>query len=113
MVVGIAVFVTSITLAIVLGVATGPHTTRNDGGFHFNFHVGDPDPTVNGLAIAMLLHVLLGTGIGLWALIQGIVATATQRGRRFGVVAIVAAGLAPGLSIVAFFVATALNLPPA
>ena len=112
MAVGIGVFVVSITLAIVLGTAAGPHSTRNDGGFHFNFNVGDPDPTVNTLALAMLLHVLIGTGLGLWALIQGIVATATKRGRPFGIIAIVTAGLAPGLSIIAFFVATALNLPP-
>ena len=113
MIAAITVFVVSIALAIILGSAAGPYSNRTSGGFNFHFNVGDPNPTINALAIAMLLHVFLGTGIGLWALIQGIVATATKRGRRFGIVAIVFAGLAPGLSIVAFFLSIATNLPPA
>ena len=112
MIAAIAVFVVSLILAGTLGSAAGPYSIRNDGGFSFQFNVGDPNPAINALAIAMLLHVLLGTGVGLWALIQGIVATATNRGRRFGIIAIVLAGLAPGLSLVLFFLSTAANLPP-
>jgi len=112
MIAAIAVFVVSLILAGTLGFAAGPYSTRNPGGFNFHFNVGDPNPTVNALAIGMLLHVFLGTGIGLWALIQGIVATASNRGRRFGIVAIVFAGLAPGLSLIVFFLSTAANLPP-
>lgn len=113
MIAAIAVFVVSLILAVTLGAAAGPYSTRTPGGFNFHFNVGDPNPAINALAIAMLLHVFLGTGVGLWALIQGVVATATNRGRRFGIVAIVFAGLAPGLSLVVFFIATAANLPPA
>jgi len=113
MIAAIAVFVVSLILAVTLGAAAGPYSTRTPGGFNFHFNVGDPNPAINALAIAMLLHVFLGTGVGLWALIQGIVATASNRGRRFGIVAIVFAGLAPGLSLVVFFIATAANLPPA
>jgi hypothetical protein len=112
MIAAIAVFVVSLILAGTLGSAAGPYSIRNGGGFSFHFNVGDPNPAINALAIAMLLHVALGTGVGLWALIQGIVATATSRGRRFGIIAIVFAGLAPGLSLVTFFVTAAANLPP-
>ena len=112
MIAAIAVFVVSLILAGTLGSAAGPYSIRNAGGFNFQFNVGDPNPAINALAIGGLLHVLLGTGVGLWALIQGIVATATNRGRRFGIIAIVFAGLAPGLSLVLFFLSTAANLPP-
>ena len=113
MIAALAVFVVSLVLAGTLGAAAGPYSTRNGGGFSFQFNVGDPNPVINALAISMLLHVALGTGVGLWALIQGIVATATSRGRRFGIVAIVFAALAPGLSLIVFFIAAASNLPPA
>jgi len=113
MIAAIGVFAVSLILAGTLGAAAGPYSIRNAGGFNFRFNVGDPDPTINALAIAMLLHAFLGTGVGLWALIQGIVATAMNRGRRFGIIAIVFAGLAPGLSLVVFFISTAANLPPA
>lgn len=113
MIAATTVFVVSLILAATLGSAAGPYSIRNAGGFSFRFNIGDPNPAINALAIGMILHVLLGTGIGLWALIQGIVATATNRGRRFGIIAIVFAGLAPGLSLVVLFVSTAANLPPA
>ncbi|MFC5501573.1 hypothetical protein ACFPJ4_04875 [Lysinimonas soli] len=113
MIVAILVFVISMTLAITLGTAAGPYSVRDAAGFRFQFNVGDPNPTINALAIAMLLHVLLGTGLGLWALIQGIVATAANRGRRAGIAAIVVAGTAPVVSLIAFFVAMSANLPPA
>jgi len=113
MIAAVAVFVVSLILAGTFGAAAGPYSVRNPGGFNFHFNIGDPNPAINALAIAMSLHVLLGTGIGLWALIQGIVATATNRGRRFGIIAIVFAGLAPGLSLVVLFISTAANLPPA
>lgn len=50
---------------------------------------------------------LLGTVTGLWALIQGIVAAATRRGRGLGVFAIVLAVVAPIVLIVVLSVAIA------
>jgi hypothetical protein len=113
MMAGIAILIVSVTLAIVIGTAAGPYATRSEGGgFGFFFSPTDPNPTISALATAMMLHVLLGTGVGLWALIQGIVATAQNRGRRFGIVAIITAALAPGLSLIVLFVSVGSNLPP-
>ena len=68
--------------------------------------------SVNGNAnadpVLALLHIGLGTIFGIWALAQGIVAVAQNRGRRFGVVAIVLAGLAPGLSFLLWSIVSAL-----
>lgn len=51
------------------------------------------DPSaLSGLATGGLL-ALLGTGFGIWAIVQGIIAIAKDRGRVFGIVALVVAVL--------------------
>jgi hypothetical protein len=45
-------------------------------------------------------QILLGTVFGTWALVQGIVATATNKGRRYGIIAIVLAVAAPIVSVI-------------
>ncbi|MEJ3403722.1 hypothetical protein WDJ51_03145 [Rathayibacter sp. YIM 133350] len=60
---------------------------------------------LGGGGIGVLAHLGLGTLLGLWALIQGIVAVATRRGRGFGVAAIVIATITPVLSFVLFSIA--------
>jgi MFS family permease len=65
--------------------------THLAGGFSFN---AQPSQGVFGIQFA------LGSIFGIWALVQGIVATVQNRGRRFGVIAIVLAGSAPLLSAI-------------
>lgn len=50
--------------------------------------------------VAFGVQVLIGSTFGIWSLVQGIVATAQNRGRKFGIVAIVVAGAAPLVSVV-------------
>jgi hypothetical protein len=57
------------------------------------------------------IQFLLGTGIGLWALVQGIVAAATERGRAYGVTAIVVAAAAPVFSVIAAVAALTASMP--
>lgn len=57
-----------------------------------------------------VLHVVLGTVVGLWALVQGIFAVVMQRGRGFGITAIILAVAAPVLSLVVFFVTSSVIL---
>jgi hypothetical protein len=57
------------------------------------------------LVITALAHVGIGAVLGLWALVQGIVAVATRRGRGYGVAAIVIAIVAPIVSYAVFTVA--------
>ncbi|PZE94644.1 DUF4064 domain-containing protein [Curtobacterium sp. MCBD17_008] len=59
------------------------------------------DPAVMGAVGSALVVAGIGFVIGLWALVQGIIATATGRGRVWGVLAIVLAVLAG----IVFFVA--------
>lgn len=72
-------------------------------------------PTWNGLGFLSPVRewVLLGevsfwigTGLGIWAIIQGVVAIATGRGRTAAIVAVVVAVLGP----VIFFAAAAIGL---
>jgi hypothetical protein len=66
--------------------------------------VGDPNPVISALGLVGILHVMVGTLVGLWVITQGIVATATNRGRAFGIVAIALGVVTPGISLVLFFV---------
>jgi hypothetical protein len=104
MIAGLGVFALSIVTSIVVGTIGGPYTEQTSHGIQFAFFTGDPNPVKSALGLVIGLHVLLGTGVGIWAIVQGIVAAASKRGRRFGVIAIVFAALAPGISLVAFFV---------
>jgi hypothetical protein len=69
-------------------VTSGAHLS---GNFGFN---AQPSQGLFGIQFG------LGSIFGIWALVQGIVATAQNRGRRFGVIAIVLAGSAPLLSTI-------------
>lgn len=50
--------------------------------------------------VAVIPQILLGSVFGAWALIEGLVAAVTNRGRHFGVAAIIVASAAPILSVI-------------
>jgi hypothetical protein len=108
--VAIVVFVGTIVVSILIGIAAGPFAVHNAGGFHYSFDIGSSNPTESALAVATLLQWSLGSALGIWALVQGIVAAATRRGRAFGVVAIVLSALGPLATGVATLVAVGMNL---
>jgi hypothetical protein len=101
LIVAIVVFVLSITISVIVGVGAIPFTEHSGRSFSFNLSANSTNRTEAALAVLGLLQVAFGTGLGLWALVQGIVAIATRRGRAFGVAALVIAVLAPVLSVVA------------
>jgi hypothetical protein len=109
MLLGIGVFVLSLVASGLMGVAAAPYAVSGPQGVSVMLNANSGDPVETTLTLLALLHVLLGTGIGVWALVQGVVAIATKRGRGFGIVAVIAAFLAPGLSLIVYF-ATALAL---
>jgi hypothetical protein len=100
--VGITVFVVSIIAAVFMGIAAAPYAVVGPSGFNVNLRAGTGDPIQDQLTVLALLHVVLGTALGVWAMAQGIVAIATKRGRGFGIVALIFAFLAPGLSLIAY-----------
>lgn len=100
----IAVFVLSAGASILIGlygttvyhyhqtVITNGHSSASSG---FNERPNQ---------LAFVTQGALGTIFGITAIVMGIVAAAKKRGRRFGVIAIVVAALAPVISVILFAV---------
>lgn len=85
----ISVSVLASVLQGLFGTTLRTYSTGSSAGFNLN-------PDQGGFGIQMLL----GSVFGIWALTQGIVAVAQNRGRRNGIVAIVLAGAAPIVSLI-------------
>ncbi|WP_374010036.1 hypothetical protein [Leifsonia sp. LS-T14] len=109
------VFVLSIVASIVIGISAGPLATRTSTSFNFN--TGDLTPeqaaTFAPVGVLMGVQMLLGTALGILALVLGIIAVATKRGRPLGVVAICLAAAAPIVSFAVYVGALLATLPPA
>jgi hypothetical protein len=95
MIIAIALIVATVIVSIIIGIGAAPFAVHGAGGFSYNLQVGSSDPTESALAVASLIQGFGGAAFGIWAIVQGIVAVATRRGRAFGVVAIVLAALGP------------------
>jgi hypothetical protein len=110
----IGIFVLSAIASIVVGTAAGPLSARTSTSFNFSTGNLTPEQAASfaGVGALIMVQMLLGTAIGLWALVQGIVAAATKRGRSFGVVAIIVAAAAPIVSFIAYMVSIVATLPP-
>lgn len=91
----------SLLLSILLGILGAPYVVR-DPQPHFNFSFGDPNPTISALALASPIHGLLGSLVGIWVVVQSIVAISVNRGRRSAIIALVLAVIAPGLSLLVY-----------
>jgi hypothetical protein len=106
---GLVVMVGSPILSIVTGSLLG-HILPAGAGFAAGFAAGsnssNPEGAITGLLI--LVQLLFGSGLGIWALVQGIVAVRLRRGRSWGIVAIVLAAVAPILSFIVYIVAIAI-----
>jgi len=109
-IIGIAVFVFSITVSVLIGIAAAPHVQVGPGGFNANFSANDPDPAVRALAFGSFAHIALGGLFGTWAIVQGIVAIATNRGRGFGVLALILGIVTPGISLGVYLGVIAANV---
>jgi uncharacterized membrane protein YidH (DUF202 family) len=68
--------------------------------FQTGLNSHDPNSLLLGLLI--VLQLLVGTGLGVWAFVQGIIAARSNRGRGWGVVAIVLAVVTPVLSLIVY-----------
>jgi hypothetical protein len=94
--------VLSLLLSVTLGVVGAPFVDRSGGGFQFNFQFGDPRPTVSLLGLLAPLHALVGGLVGVWIIVQSIVAIAADWGRTAGIVALILAVVTPIVSLVVF-----------
>ncbi|QNE34555.1 DUF7544 domain-containing protein [Leifsonia shinshuensis] len=92
MIMAVCVISLSVLVSVLQGVfATTLRTYSTNAGAGFNMH---PDQGWFGF------QMLVGSIFGIWALTQGIVAVAQNRGRRNGIVAIVLAAAAPIVSLI-------------
>ncbi|MFM2354100.1 MAG: hypothetical protein RLZZ608_1506 [Actinomycetota bacterium] len=94
--------VLSFAMSVTLGVLGAPYVDRTGGGFQFNFQFGDPRPTVSLLGLLAPVHVVVGGLVGLWIIVQSIVAIAADWGRTSGIVALILAVVTPIISLVVF-----------
>lgn len=89
-------------MSVTLGVLGAPYVDRTGEGFQFNFQFGDPRPTVSLLGILSPLHAVVGGLVGMWIIVQSIVAIAADWGRTAGIVALILAFVTPVISFVVF-----------
>jgi hypothetical protein len=114
-IVGLVVFVAAPVVMAFIGVGFAPtfsELSKSGAALDPNSLTAAEMSQVSGWSYGFLAVLLAGTVLGLWALVQGIVAISRNRGRGFGILAIVFAVLAPFASIIAFSAAAASALPP-
>ena len=113
--IALAVFVLSLVASAIVGANERPLATRTATSFAFNTSDLTPDQARAFAPFALLVgaQLLLGTILGVLALVLGIIAAATKRGRAFGVVGIVVAAAAPILSFAVYMATLLATLPPA
>jgi len=111
----LAVFVLSMVASAYVGASAGPlsHRTATSFAFDSSNVSSAHSATIASIGILTVAQLVFGTVLGIVALVLGIVAAATKRGRAFGVVGIVVAALAPVLSFGLYIGALVATLPPA
>lgn len=94
----------SVLASVILGLLGAPFVDRSGPAPSFAFNTTDADPRTALLGLLSPLHALIGTGVGLWIIVQSIVAISLKRGRRQAIIALVLAILTPGLSLAIYLV---------
>lgn len=113
--IAIPLFVLSVIASVVVGTAAGPLASRTSSSFSFDTNdlTADQAAAFAPVGLLMAVQLLLGTALGILALVLGIVAVATKRGRPFGVVAIIVAAAAPIVSFAVYAASLGATLPSA
>ncbi len=103
----IVLFAVSIVASIVIG--TSAADLVGDGVFSVDSN--SSDPAERAVAVSIIAHEGIGTAIGVAAIVAGIVAIVTRKGRTPGILAIIIAALTPGISLVVFFAILTVSAP--
>jgi hypothetical protein len=101
LIMAVAVIVGTAIASAILGSAEAQFATPQDGGYTYNLWLPN-SPGDQAIGIWTLVQYGLGTVLGVWSIVQGIRAIAKNRGRLFGILAIIVALAGPAVS---FFVA--------
>jgi hypothetical protein len=112
-IVGLVLLVFALVLSVVTGLAFGPVAAQaiTDGGTIDRSAIVVDDPSVAAFSVLSTVYFLGATLLGLWALVQGIVAVAQKRGRAFGIAAMALAVATPVISFVVFYAVTFASAP--
>jgi hypothetical protein len=104
MVISIVVLVLSPIASAILGNALSPFAIFDSNGQpdYSAMDAAQSSPAMTAIALGATAHFLLGTALGVFALIAGFIAVRRNRGRSFGIVAVVFALLAPIVSYMVF-----------
>jgi hypothetical protein len=111
--VGVVAFVVGLVVLIATPIVVALATAAFAPGMEKAYNgAGGIDPELlnesetaqlGGAAFGLFAFLAVATILGLWALIQGIIATARNRGRVFGILAMVFAIVAPIVGIITFY----------
>jgi hypothetical protein len=88
-----------------IGLGAGREIAGRPTGAEFDWSILTP---VREWVLLAEVSFWIGSALGVWALVQGIVAIATRRGRGAGIAAVIIAGLGPvvfGIVVQAFVTA--------
>lgn len=109
----LVVLVFALVLSVVAGLAFAPLAGQmiTDGGTIDQSAISDDDPGVAAFGMLAVAYFVGGTLLGLWALVQGLIATLKKRGRAFGIVAMALAVATPVISFVVFYGVTFASAP--
>ncbi|MDN4641501.1 hypothetical protein QCD70_14695 [Agreia sp. PsM10] len=109
----LVVLVFALVLSVVAGLAFAPLAGQmiTDGGTIDQSAVSADDPGVAAFGVLSMAYFVGGTLLGLWALVQGLIATIKKRGRGFGIVAMALAVATPVISFVVFYGVTFASAP--
>ncbi|MFE4949938.1 hypothetical protein ACFQ9V_07495 [Leifsonia sp. NPDC056665] len=112
----LGVFVLSLVASVYIGMTAGPlmHGTAGTAYTVDSTNLSQAQLAAFApIGVLMGAQMLFGTVLGILALVLGIIAVATKRGRAFGVVGIAVAAAAPVLSFIVYTVTIAATAPHA
>lgn len=91
-------FILSVTAALRIGVGVGARWAWRPHSMQFDLRILEHVREWIALGEYTLLF---GSAVGIWALVQGILSIVTGRGREYGIAAVMIAGVAPLLLLLA------------
>ena len=110
---GVVAFVAALVAFILSPIVSGitgstlGTTLPVGAGFSGGFQAGADNPHAVVTGLLIVAQLVIGSGLGIWAIVQGIIAIRSRRGRGWGIVAIVLAAVAPILSFIVYTAAIA------
>jgi len=112
-VVGLVVLLFAVVFSVVGGLAFAPIAGKaiTAGGTIDQTVINSDDPGIAAFGVLSTVFFVAGTLLGLWAIVQGLIATIKKRGRAFGIVAMALAVATPVISFVVFYAVTFASAP--